>query len=356
LGGIKSIKTAEGRVAIENFVDTLQNSINTQKSKSVGSITPLALSLPAGIETVCFIDEMQRFSPENSLELTNEKEIYKDKNLFFFPTGKFNPSNIKNIKLNNSENPLCVKSVSNILNVKLTTLPNTTLVEAANDKDLSRNCAVVSGSNAGNSDDKVDIVFLNYGYSNKTIFAADVDNYVQSYFLNTEPFLSSKNKFNFWIVGEGQPDCSITSYIFCDTFSVNQLASNCPNDYIIILVDPKLLRNSVRSSAISNMAKINTKDNKLVMLHEFGHIFSNLADEYTDSYYESWFDAKNFPNCDRPGCSKWSSVQEASCIKGCSTNQFYRSVDVSIMRNYDDSITYGTLNEKIITEKLGEYR
>jgi hypothetical protein len=355
-GGIKSIKNVEKKVEINSFVDTLQNSINAQKSKGFGSVTPLTLSMPSGIDTICFIDEKERFSPQSFLELTNEKHIYNDRNLFFFPSGKFDPAKINNIKLNQSDNPLCVNAVNSKINIKLTTLANSTFVEAANPQESSKDCVIVAGSNVGNPDNKADIVFLGYGYNNKTVFASDVDDYVQNYFFKTEPFLSNKDKFNVWMVDEGQIKCSITNYVSCDSFSVNKLASNCPNDYIFILVDPRLLKISVRSSAISNMAKINTRDNNLVLLHEFGHIFANLADEYTDSYYSSWFDSNNYPNCDNNGCSKWSSVEGTSCLKGCSTNDFYRSVDVSIMRDYDKSASYGILNEKTIKRNLGEYR
>ena len=158
------------------------------------------------------------------------------------------------------------------------------------------------------------------------------------------------------MIDEEQPDCSITSYIFCDSLSVNRLASNCPNDYIFVLVDKKRLRSSVRSSAISNMAKLNTRDNRLVLLHEFGHNFASLADEYMDRYYEDWFEAEDYPNCDYEECSSWSSINGTDCIRGCSTNKFYRSIDVSIMRDYDKSNEYGILNEQIIEQNLEEYR
>ena len=356
LGGFEEIKDTQKKVEINNFVSTLENSLKSQKLNTVGSSKQFSLSLPSNIETVCFIDEKEAFSPESFLLLSKEKEIYKDKNLFFFPSEKFTPANIDYLKLDSSSNPLCVQIFNGKLNIKLTTRKDSTLVEASDKKDSAQDCIIVSGSDVGDPDEKVDIVFLGYGYDNKSFFIDDVNEYTNNYLFRIEPFLSNKDKFNIWMIDNKQPDCSITSYIFCDSLSVNKIASNCPNDHIFILADKSKVSSSVRSSAISNMIKINTKDNRLVLVHEFGHSFGGLADEYTDKYYESWFKAENYPNCDKSGCASWKSVNGTSCIKGCSTNEFYRSIPISIMRDYDKSDEYGLLNEMIIQEKLEVYR
>ena len=354
--GMKDFGQSEKKVEIQNFVFTLEKALKNQNIKGRGSVDSISLSLPSNVEKVCFVDSNERFSPHSFLELTNAIEIYRDRNLFFFPYDKFSPAKIGYVKLNDSENPLCVNVLNNKLNLKITTLTNEVLVEAVNENDVIQNCIIVPGSEVGDPDEKIDIVFLGFGYGNKSFFVQDINNYISNSLLQIEPFLSNKDKFNIWMIDKEQPDCSITNYIFCDSLSVNKLVSNCPNDYIVILVDKKILRTSVRSSALSNMVKINTRDNVLVLVHEFGHAFANLADEYTDDYYESWFDAKDYSNCDYRGCSSWSLVDGTDCIRGCSTNEFYRSIDVSIMRNYDKSSEYGILNEKIIKENLEEYK
>jgi hypothetical protein len=353
--GAQTLKKTESASEINSFVITFENSLKNQRVKGIGSVEPISFSLPSSIETVCFIDEKESFSPESFLLLNKEKEIYQDRNIFFFPSDKFTPSFIKDIKLKESINPLCVNTIDGKLNLKLTTQGQDALIEAVNKEDTVQDCVVVPGSEVGDPDEKIDIVFLSYGYNNRSVFAEDVNDYINNYLFVIEPFYSNKGKFNIWMIDNKQPDCSITSYIFCDSLSVNKITSNCPNDYVFILVDKRRLSNSVRSSAISNMAKINTRDNKLVLLHELGHSLGNLADEYTDSYYDSWFNAKNYPNCDLAGCSSWSSVNGTECIKGCSTNSFYRSIPVSIMRDYDKSSEYGLLNEMIIKEILEEY-
>jgi len=354
LGGIKTIKNIETKAEINNFVNTLENSLKAQKMKTLGSVDPVVLSLPSNIQKICFIDDKEKFSPNNFLELTKEKNIYKDKNLFFFPSEEFAPAKIEFIKLKELENPLCVNVINGKLNLKLTTLKDNTLIEAANEKDITKNCIIVPGSKLGNPDEKIDIVFLGFGYKDKTLFSKDVSDYTNNYLFKTEPFLSNKDKFNIWMIDQNEPDCSVKDYIVCDSLSVNKLVSNCPNDYVFILADKLSL--SIRSSAISNMAKLNTRDNKLVLLHEYAHIFANLADEYTDKYYKDWFDASKYPNCDYKECSKWVDIQGTDCIKGCSTNQFYRSTQTSIMRNYDKSSDFGILNEKVINENLEVYK
>ncbi|TKJ17196.1 hypothetical protein CEE44_01520 [Candidatus Woesearchaeota archaeon B3_Woes] len=355
-GGMRDFRQSEKKAEIQSFVVTLENTLKHQNTKGRGGIDTVSFSLPSDVDKICFIDSNEQFSPHSFLDLTKDKEIYKDKNLFFFPSGKFSPARINYVKLNESENPLCVNVANNKLNLRLTTLTNEVLVEAINDNDIIQNCVIVPGSGVGNPDEKIDIVFLGFGYKNKTFFTQDIEWYVSDSLLQIEPFLGNKNKFNIWMIDKGEPDCSITDYIFCDSLSVNKLVSNCPNDYIFVLVDRGLLDINVRSSALSNMVKINTRDNPLVLVHEFGHSFANLADEYTDDYYESWFDAEDYPNCDYEGCSSWSSVDNTDCIRGCSTNEFYRSIDVSIMRNYDKSEEYGILNEGIIKERLEEYK
>ena len=63
----------------------------------------------------------------------------------------------------------------------------------------------------------------------------------------------------------------------------------------------------VRSSAIGNIAKINIADKPFVLVHEFGHSFGDLADEYVDEKYYSQvaFDVSDYANCDNAACSSW---------------------------------------------------
>lgn len=356
INSMNKLNETEQKVQMESFVATFESVLRHQNEKGRGSTEIISLGVPSDIETICFTDDSVRFSPSKLIDLTKEKEIYKDENIFFFPKEKYSPAKIDYIKLNESENPLCLNVENNKLNLMLTTFTNEVLVQPANEKDSVKGCTIVSGSEVGDSLNKIDIVFLGFGYKGKSNFANEVLLYTNNYLFQVEPFSANKDKFNIWMTDTNEPDCTISSYVFCDSLSVNKLASDCPNDFVFILVDKGALKTSVRSSSISNMVKINTRDNRLVLIHEFGHAFSNLADEYTDKYYKSWFEAEDYPNCDSYKCPSWSDDLNLDCIQGCSTNEFYRSIDVSIMKNYDKSTEFGPLNEKIIKENLGEYK
>jgi IgA peptidase M64 len=350
-----SLGQKDKQLQLDSFAITLQNTIKNQVKKPSYSVNPITLSIPSDVDTVCFVQDNEQYSPHSFSKLTKTKEIYQDRNLFFFPNEKFSPLILNNFELNDGENPLCVNTKSNKLNLRLTSLKDTVLLETQNNEDKHEKCIIVPGSNVGDPLQKIDLVFLGYGYNDKEKFGDDVNSYVNNYFFTIDPFKNNKDKFNVWMIDNSEPECSVDSYVFCDSLSVNKIATNCPNDFVVILVDESELSYSVRSSAISNMVKINTKDNSLVLLHEFGHVFGKLADEYTDSYYDSWFNAKDYPNCDKESCSSWSRVDGTDCIKGCSTNKYYRSIKTSIMRNYDKSSSYGLLNEKILNENLERY-
>ena len=158
--GIQTLKKVENKAEIDSFIVTLDNSIKSQRVKGIGSADPISFSLPPEIKTVCFIDESEQFSIQSSIELTRSREIYEDRNLFFFPSDKFTPSSIKDIKLNDSDNPLCVETVNGKLDLQLTTLDDGTLIEASSLEDKTQDCTIIPGIVVGEPDEKIDLVFL----------------------------------------------------------------------------------------------------------------------------------------------------------------------------------------------------
>ncbi|MCK4521355.1 MAG: hypothetical protein KAU20_02190 [Nanoarchaeota archaeon] len=353
---ISDLKENNKNAQIINFALSLENALKAQSYHGYKSIKPITLSLPYGVEKVCFRDETEMLSPYHVTELDKEIKIYEDRNVFFFPSGSFGPLNVESVGLNKGDNPLCVNVVAGKVDLKLVTGANKTRIEAPN-ADIAADYYTIWWS--GDPEEKIDLVFLGYDYKDNESFNDDVYNYVYNYFFNIKPFKENKDMFNIHRINKfDKLDCKVTFYISCDSFNVKKLASNAPNDYIFILADD--VKSSVRSSAISNMAKINTKDDGLVLLHEFGHIFANLADEYVDEYYDD-FDASGYPNCDLedrcPG--KWSELT-SECFMGCSTNEFSRGTEYSIMRNYrlnkPGSKEYGIINENEIDKKIGVYK
>ncbi|GMR25591.1 MAG: IgA Peptidase M64 [Ignavibacteria bacterium] len=158
----------------------------------------------------------------------------------------------------------------------------------------------------GDPHKRVDVVILGEGYTrlDKDNFLADLA-YFKKVFLNMEPFQSNKNNFNFYGVlktsvesGTDEPRAGIfKNTVLNSTFNsmgterylltednktMRDLAANVPYDAIYIMV------NSSRygGGGIYNLFSTFTSDNQwkdYVFLHEFGHSFAGLADEYYTS-------------------------------------------------------------------------
>ncbi|PIF06399.1 MAG: peptidase [Draconibacterium sp.] len=162
--------------------------------------------------------------------------------------------------------------------------------------------------------DMVDIVVLAEGYSQqeKQKFYDDVRR-VSDYLFKEEPFQSEKDKFNVTAVftpskdsgtdipGEGIYRNTIFNSSFytfdisrylttSDIKGIYDAAAGVPYDFIYILV------NSERygGGGFYNLVTVCTADNKLtkeVFVHEFGHGFGGLSDEYYSSTvaYEDYY-------------------------------------------------------------------
>lgn len=158
----------------------------------------------------------------------------------------------------------------------------------------------------GTPDSKVDIVILPEGYTAAEMaqFQQDCQNLV-NVFSQHEPFSSHINDFNFRAVLAPSEESGVdipgyyiwartilnahfyTFYIdrYCTTrdyFSVKDVAANAPYDQIYILVNSSLyggggFYNFYSMSTAGNMSSSS------VIVHEFGHAFAGLGDEYVET-------------------------------------------------------------------------
>ena len=174
--------------------------------------------------------------------------------------------------------------------------------------------------NYGQSSNKVDIVILPEGYTKSEIetFKKDCQRLID-YFFNQSPFKENKNKFNVWGVeapseqiGTDFPAKGIwNKTIFNTNFStfgterylmtmdnksVRDAASNAPYDQIYILVNT----NEYGGGAIYNYYSVCVNSNRYsekVFVHEFGHGFASLADEYVtdDVSYQNFYNLEVEP-------------------------------------------------------------
>lgn len=186
--------------------------------------------------------------------------------------------------------------------------------EYAINPQLSHTYPVYQALDNGSAASKVDIVILPEGYTAEQMpdFKADCDKFVQEMF-RYQPYSQYKDKFNVYGVlapsaqsGTDIPADSVWrqtllntrfytfgSERYCmttDYKSVRDVAANAPYDQIYILVNSK----KYGGGAILNYYNVSVNSNKmagLIFIHELGHGFAGLADEYYDSStsYEGFY-------------------------------------------------------------------
>ena len=157
----------------------------------------------------------------------------------------------------------------------------------------------------GTPESKVDIVILPEGYTTDEMLQVQQDcQDLANVFAQEEPFASHINEFNFRAVLAPSEESGIdipashiwvrtilnahfyTFYIdrYCTTrnyFSVKDVAANAPYDQIYILVNS----NVYGGGGFYNFYSMSTSGNmssSSVIVHEFGHAFAGLADEYEE--------------------------------------------------------------------------
>lgn len=164
--------------------------------------------------------------------------------------------------------------------------------------------------------ERVDLVFLAEGYRavDREKFESDVKKFA-GYLLETEPYKSNQDKFNIYGVfrpsAESGPDeprqkvyrntvlkasfnaFDLDRYLLTEEgFLMREMAAQVPNDAIVILVNSK----RYGGGGIYNDYCLTTVDHQAsrsVFLHEFGHSFAGLADEYytSDVAYNKFYPA-----------------------------------------------------------------
>jgi hypothetical protein len=169
-----------------------------------------------------------------------------------------------------------------------------------------KNVKVIESLKSGDPHIKVDVVILAEGYtaSEEKKFRNDLTRFTKIFF-NQEPYKSNKDKFNVYGVfkaseesGVDEPDhnsfkktiLSATFYslgserylLTEDNKTMRDLAGSVPYDAIYIMVNHK----RYGGGGIYNLYCTFTADNQwneYLFLHEFGHSFAGLADEYYTS-------------------------------------------------------------------------
>lgn len=201
----------------------------------------------------------------------------------------------------------------------------------------------------GASDKKVDIVFIPDGYSSKEKWISDVSGLVDlngtsKGFFSVEPMKSNKNKFNVWridVMNKSYWDFNYNQLSLDKKQEILDLVERCVNYNMLFIV----VNNSnhldydggfgmYEDSAALIYSLSGNSDGKYLsqreLLHEFGHGFVNLGDEYRGSEFQ---DFSNRPNVDVEGCPKWCSGKMNTSAKDYSKYLTQKSCLYNVTKN-----------------------
>lgn len=194
--------------------------------------------------------------------------------------------------------------------------------------------------------------------------------------LGVEPFKSNKDKFNFWYISEIQnitePEIKQRSN-FCKYYCISNISESCglPNTYPIYICNTAC---SAYGSWVTNRAYIGKiyleKDaglnpyNIRLVVHEFGHSFGGLRDEYIQPERA---DLTGPPNCapDLENAEEWwgdlvgqgEGELEVGYFYGCSySEENIRPTNKSLMGiSSSPFYDFGIVNERHLQNLLDLY-
>jgi hypothetical protein len=224
-------------------------------------------------------------------------------------------------------------------------------------------CVVISGCsnliNNGDSKQKADIVFVGDGYANDADLKKDILKIVDyegnsNGLMSVEPFKSNENKFNIWMVRGGDLP-SENGYI--DRKAALEIAAQCTTADYQVIVSKKSFRSYAyfAGDAYLSLNMLELRWGHL-FLHEFGHSFGKLADEYVEP---SKGDRSMQPNCapDMSTAQKWwGGVPNTGYYNGCSyIENNIRPTQNSLMRDHYITSEYGEVNKANLLKVLNKY-
>jgi len=168
----------------------------------------------------------------------------------------------------------------------------------------------------GNSEDHIDLAVLAEGYTKEELpmFYEDAKKMVEALF-EFEPYKSNRNKFNVVAVaaespqsGISEPAKGIWKQTACGTFfnflymdrllgvpnlrKVNDLLAGVPYEHFLVLANTE----TYGGCGVYNSYGVNSAHHKMsipVFIHEFGHSFAGLADEY---FYDESYTLYYYPD------------------------------------------------------------
>ena len=188
--------------------------------------------------------------------------------------------------------------------------------------------------NNGLQQDKLDITFVASGYSTSegNLFTDDVNRLLREGLFATEPFRSYRNRINVHRLNSLGENFNCISPSTCNyNLALSVAEYNCQDvDQLVILeggggieirgihrggYTPRrgnMNTEGVVAMSRSDITQTGNERSHIVLVHELGHSFGNLEDEYTEEGRREGFGISDTPdfdnlNCDPIGCPRWCS-------------------------------------------------
>ncbi len=206
---------------------------------------------------------------------------------------------------------------------------------------------------------KVNIVIIGDNYKNNfDLFHKDVGTR-SSYLLTFEPFRTRASQINFNYIDNSEDlMCYVGSY--CNVNKVIKTVNNqgVPYDVIMVIVNDRAYGGAMPLLRMAAVGGGNVAGAKEAFVHELGHVFGGLRDEYViDSSSDRQLDPlpisityQTLENCygGTPPSSNWVNlVGKEDYTKGCVYFQLYRSSPSSVMSDTSRKY-YNAVSQKII--------
>jgi hypothetical protein len=238
-----------------------------------------------------------------------------------------------------------------------------------------KSCEFITGGSKYHTQDRINIIFLNYGYSSHGQFLHHVKDTIDvsgeglginkyKGILGTEPYESNRNRFNFFQLTKtfdissagSKPKCSDV----CRLPSEKELQDcNINGPYAIVaMCYANCMSDAGKGSGVFLSTKKFTEMNPTIAVHEFGHLWG-LTDEYVEVSNPMDCTKKKCaniaPNCATLDFAKiwWGTFPGTNFYSGCKNLKgMYKPVDNTIMENNKFNSGYGIYNEAYICAML----
>lgn len=212
----------------------------------------------------------------------------------------------------------------------------------------------------GPTDQFLNITFIGdkYTSSELDLFHNDVNDFIDK-LLDYEPFLTRNSQIIFHYVDNiADLGCyhyeTMTRLIICNDALVIQEVNNnaTPYDKIVVIVKDTEYGGSGGGLSVA----YNGSMGSLIFVHEFGHSFGGLLDEYVYSADSGLIDNVTVSNCysGNPPAEEWEDVVIPSDYNlGCSHPNWYRSSYDSMMKTLGPP--FNKVSQIILNSKLDTF-